>query len=281
MANSVLAINTSSETAKIVVLTTHDVLGQAQIFVLDEKTGRMTRAPMDVPLTADLAAGLEMGQLRSALQVSSATDNEIFFALGDANSDVTRTSLSSPQGIEHKVIRNFNLSARSLNSASGESRVYLGGQSGSEAALAVVSLSQGGIVDTLKFGIEQSKLVDEEASVSQLVRDDNLLVGTTSVQNLAEESTQIGLWSVKLDTSGLPSIGSVFKAYLVAGDVEVTSILPISKEQKVHLVIQNAENEQIYAIFDLVTGTMKNALSFNSLPQGPFMTLLADMDSYV
>ena len=116
MASSIAAIYTFTENSEIVALATSEVLGQASLLVLDDKTGSPTRATIDVPLPASLAAGLQMDQLRSALLVTHAQD--IFVALADADGTSTRVSIHSYRGgLESETLHDFVLSDSDSTSA--------------------------------------------------------------------------------------------------------------------------------------------------------------------
>ena len=166
-------------------------------------TGSQVGAPADVPLTSSLVDAVETDQLLSALLMSQA--EEVFVALGHANSDSTRTTLASPQGLLNQDIDDFTLSGSSQNGAVFQdgrgvlSNVYLAGQSLGEAAIAILSLEYGSINDALLFRLGQSELVDQKASVDTIIRDGNSLFATTSVTNLDGEITQTGLVLIDLD----------------------------------------------------------------------------------
>lgn len=59
--------------------------------------------------------------------------------------------------------------------------------------------------------------MDEEASISQLVRDDNFIFGTTSVQNISEDTTKIGVWRLELAPNGDLITGSIANVLLAEG----------------------------------------------------------------
>ena len=57
---------------------------------------------------------------------------------------------------------------------------------------------------TSKLELSQTMMVDEEAQVTHLFIDGKQLFGTTAVETLTGETTQIGLWRLALDQEGLP-----------------------------------------------------------------------------
>ena len=142
-------------------------------------------------------------------------------------------------------------------------------------------LENGKIEETQLVKIPHTRLVDEEASAGMLVKDGKTLFGTSLIKKIDEDKTQVGLWSLDLSQEGVPSQGASFKAFVTADNAEITSILPFASKQEAHLVIQAANSEQIYMIFDFESRSVKNVISLSSLPKTQFFSLLAVKDSQV
>ena len=117
--------------------------------------------------------------------------------------------------------------------------------------------------------------------MAHLYHDEKSLFGTTSIENLSGDTTQIGLWHIALDHEGLPKQGSVTKVFLTEGVITVTGILPSLRNGGLHMIIQKSESDQVYMIFDFVTGTIKNVVKLTGFQNTPFLSLLADMTSHI
>ena len=68
----------------------------------------------------------------------------------------------------------------------------------------MLTLADGHLALTSKLELGQTMMVDEEAQLTHLFKDDKWLFGTTAVETLTGETTQIGLWRLALDQEGLP-----------------------------------------------------------------------------
>ncbi len=123
-------------------------------------------------------------------------------------------------------------------------------------------------------------MIKEESQVTHLFEDEKWLFGATSAETLTGDSTLVGLWRLDLDHEGQPS-GSPNTVFIRASDITVTGILPSLRNGGLHMIIQKSESDQVYMIFDFVTGTVKNAVQLTGFQNTPFMSLLADMTSHI
>lgn len=158
--------------------------------------------------------------------------------------------------------------------------VYLGGKSSSKAAISVLTLANSQLNSSTLIELGQNKMIKEESQVTHLFEDEKWLFGATSAETLTGDSTLVGLWRLDLDHEGQP-IGSPNTVFIRASDITVTGILPSLRNGGLHIIIQKSESDQVYMIFDFVTGTVKNAVQLTGFQNTPFMSLLADMTSHI
>lgn len=94
----------------------------------------------------------------------------------------------------------------------------------------MLTLEGGKIEETLQITLRHNRFVDEEATVNQLVRDEDWIFGTTSVQNVSEKITKISVWRLQLDAYGDLLPGTIADAFLGTGETTISSILPFAKD---------------------------------------------------
>lgn len=146
--------------------------------------------------------------------------------------------------------------------------VYLAGQSGSQAAVAAISLSRSRPVEPAIIKISSA------SKVSHLfidISDGHQLFGTTlSRQNNVE------LYSMRLTKVGSVQEGSL-KVTSLSQAVGVSSVLPHLKDGKMHLMISTADASLVYIVYDLNQSLIHHAIPLTA-PKGPLMSLLTQVD---
>ena len=155
-------------------------------------------------------------------------------------------------------------------------RIYLAGQSGSEATLAVASVIDGHLISSAtKLVTFDNQKINDVSTVTHIFRQNYQLLGLTSVETSAGRMSQIGVWRLKLTAEGRPRKGGVIQLANTASG-SVSGVLPSFENDLMHLMIQDFAGNLTYLVIDIAYGKVARATPISQSSFGvPVMSLLS------
>ena len=249
---------------------------EAFVFVLDSHGDKVVG-----PVTVDVSdSGAELNG--ASLLFDKGGEHLIVSFAGTKNglTQVSSYHLATLKQVSVIHVEDFNL-------ASGEQtgvtmpleetdidRVYLAGQSGREATLAVASMIDGHLVSSAtKLVTFDSQKISDVATVTHIFRQNYQMFGLTSVDATPGKVSQIGVWRMKLTQDGRPRKGAVIQLANTASG-SVTGVLPSFENDLMHLMIQDISGDLTYLVIDIAYGQIARATPISQSSTAPVMSLL-------